>query len=89
MKHFKVRVQYANGIDFLFECDAVTGWQAGALARVAGRLAGMGGSMDVKETIVQEVQAMSDYEIRKARDEQIAALIEEFETEFGEWDDGK
>ncbi len=29
---------------------------------------------------------MSDYEIRKARDEQIAALIEEFETEFGEWD---
>ena len=32
---------------------------------------------------------MSDYEIRKARDEQIAALIEEFEDEFGEWDDGK
>ena len=32
---------------------------------------------------------MSDYEIRKARDEQIAALIAEFETEFGEWDDGK
>ncbi len=29
---------------------------------------------------------MSDYEIRKARDEQIARLIEEFETEFGEWD---
>lgn len=29
---------------------------------------------------------MSDYEIRKARDEQIAALIEEFEAEFGEWD---
>ena len=55
MKHFKVRVQYANGIDFLFECDAVTGWQAGALARVAGRLAGLGGAMDVKETIVQEV----------------------------------
>ena len=55
MKHFKVRVQYLNGIDFLFECDAVTGWQAGALARVAGRLAGMGGSMDVKETIVKEV----------------------------------
>ncbi len=24
MKHFKVRVQYLNGIDFLFECDAVT-----------------------------------------------------------------
>jgi len=55
MKHFKVRVQYLNGVDFLFECDAVTGWQAGALARVAGRLAGMGGSIDVKETIVQEV----------------------------------
>jgi len=32
---------------------------------------------------------MSDYEIRKARDEQIARLIEEFEAEFGEWDDGK
>ena len=54
MKHFKVRVQYLNGVDFLFECDAATDWQAGALARVAGRLAGMGGSMDVKETIVQE-----------------------------------
>ena len=89
MKHFKVRVQYTNGIDFLFECDAVTGWQAGALARVAGRLAGMGGSMDVKETIVQEAQAMSDYEIRKARDEQIARLIAEFEAEFGGWDDGQ
>ena len=89
MKHFKVRVQYLNGIDFLFECDAVTGWQAGALARVAGRLAGLGGSMDVKETIVQEAQTMSDYEIRKARDEQIARLIAEFESEFGEWDDGK
>ena len=89
MKHFKVRVQYLNGIDFLFECDAVTGWQAGALARVAGRLAGMGGAMDVKETIVQEAQAMSDYEIRKARDEQIAALVAEFEAEYGEWDDGQ
>ena len=32
---------------------------------------------------------MSDYEIRKARDEQIAALIAEFEAEYGEWDDGK
>ncbi len=29
---------------------------------------------------------MSDYEIRKARDEQIARLIAEFESEFGEWD---
>lgn len=32
---------------------------------------------------------MSDYEIRKARDEQIARLIAEFEDEFGEWDDGE
>ena len=32
---------------------------------------------------------MSDYEIRKARDEQIASLIAEFEDDFGEWDDGK
>jgi hypothetical protein len=32
---------------------------------------------------------MSDYEIRKARDEQIARLIAGFEDEFGEWDDGK
>ena len=29
---------------------------------------------------------MSDYEIRKARDEQIAALVAEFEAEYGEWD---
>ena len=32
---------------------------------------------------------MSDYEIRKARDEQIAALVAEFEAEYGEWDDGE
>ena len=32
---------------------------------------------------------MSDYEIRKARDAEIARLIAEFEDEFGEWDDGK
>lgn len=32
---------------------------------------------------------MSDYEIRKARDEQIAALVAEFEAAYGEWDDGK
>lgn len=32
---------------------------------------------------------MNDYEIRKARDEQIARLIAEFEAEFGEWDDGQ
>ena len=32
---------------------------------------------------------MSDYEIRKARDEQIAALVAEFEAEYGEWDDGQ
>ena len=31
---------------------------------------------------------MSDYE-RKARDEQIAALVAEFEAEYWEWDDGK
>jgi len=55
MKHFKVRVQYTNGIDFLFECDAVTGWQAGAIARVEGRRLGLGGAMDVKETIVEEL----------------------------------
>jgi hypothetical protein len=29
---------------------------------------------------------MSDYEIRKARDEQIAALVAEFEAVYGEWD---
>lgn len=29
---------------------------------------------------------MSDYEIRKHRDEQIAAMIAEFEAEYGEWD---
>jgi len=23
MKHFKVRVQYLNGIDFLFECEKI------------------------------------------------------------------
>ena len=32
---------------------------------------------------------MSDYEVRKARDEQIACLIAEFEDEFGGWDDGQ
>lgn len=29
---------------------------------------------------------MSDCEIRKHRDEQIAAMIAEFEAEYGEWD---
>lgn len=29
---------------------------------------------------------MSDYEIRKQRDEQIAALAAEFEAEYGGWD---
>lgn len=29
---------------------------------------------------------MSDYEIRKHRDEQIAAMIAEFEAEYGELD---
>ena len=55
MKHFKVRVQYLNGVEFIHECKTLTNWQAGALARVAGRLAGFGGSMDVKETIVEEL----------------------------------
>ena len=32
---------------------------------------------------------MSDYEIRKARDEQIARLIADFEAEFVGWDDGQ
>lgn len=39
MKHFKVRVQYTNGIDFLFECDAVTAWQAGARKTATGATA--------------------------------------------------
>ena len=29
---------------------------------------------------------MSDCEIRKHRDEQITAMIAEFEAEYGEWD---
>lgn len=55
MKHFKVKVQYLNGTDFLFECDAATNWQAGAIARVEGRRLGLGGAMDIKETIVEEL----------------------------------
>lgn len=55
MKHFKVRVQYTNGIDFLFECDAVTGWQAEAMARVKGRQLGLGGFMDVVKTTSERV----------------------------------
>lgn len=54
MKHFKVTVQYLNGTDFVFECDAESSWQAAALARVQGRRLGLGGSMDVKDTIVEE-----------------------------------
>lgn len=50
MKHFKVRVQYTNGIEFIHECKALTNWQAAAIARVEGRRLGLGGAMDVKET---------------------------------------
>ena len=32
---------------------------------------------------------MSNYEIRKQRDEQIAALVAEFEADYGGWDDGQ
>jgi hypothetical protein len=28
MKHFKVRVQYTNGIEFIHECKTLTNWQA-------------------------------------------------------------
>ena len=55
MKHFKVRVQYLNGVEFVHECKTLTNWQAGAIARVEGRRLGLGGSMDVKETIVEEL----------------------------------
>jgi hypothetical protein len=55
MKHFKVRVQYTNGIEFIHECKTLTNWQAAAIARVEGRRLGLGGAMDVKETIVEEV----------------------------------
>ena len=55
MKHFKVRVQYLNGTDFVYECKTLTNWQAAAIARVEGRRLGLGGAMDVKETIVEEL----------------------------------
>ena len=55
MKHFKVTVQYLNGVDFVYECNADTQWQAGAMARVQGRRLGLGGSMDVKNTVIEEV----------------------------------
>lgn len=55
MKNYKVKVVYSNGVDFLFECEASTNWQAGAMARVEGRRLGFGGAMDVKETIIDEV----------------------------------
>jgi len=55
MKHFKVKVQYLNGTEFVHECKTLTNWQAAAIARVEGRRAGFGGAMDVKETIVEEV----------------------------------
>lgn len=54
MKHFKVRVQYLNGVEFVHECKTLTNWQAGAIARVEGRRLGLGGAMDVKETIVED-----------------------------------
>ena len=54
MKHFKVTVQYLNGVDFVYECNADTQWQAAAMARVQGRRIGLCGSMDVKDTIVEE-----------------------------------
>lgn len=55
MKHFKIKVQYLNGNEFCFECDAKTNWQAAALARIKGKELGLGGAMDVKNTIVEEV----------------------------------
>ena len=55
MKNFKVTVQYLNGTDFVYECNADSNWQAAAMARVQGRRMGFGGSVDVKETIVEEV----------------------------------
>lgn len=54
MKHFKVTVQYLNGVDFIYECVAQSNWQAAAMARVEGRRMGFGGSMDVKNTIIEE-----------------------------------
>jgi len=54
MKHFKVTVQYLNGVDFIYECDAQSNWQAAAMARVEGRRMGFGGAMDVKNTITEE-----------------------------------
>ena len=53
MKHFKVTVQYLNGTDFVYECDAESNWQAAALARIQGRRLGFGGAMDVKEAITE------------------------------------
>jgi hypothetical protein len=44
----------ASGVDFVYECTADTQWQAAAMARVQGRRLGLGGSMDVKETIIEE-----------------------------------
>jgi hypothetical protein len=54
MKHFKVKVQYQNGTEFVFECNAESNWQAAAMARVQGRRLGFGGAMDVKNTIIEE-----------------------------------
>lgn len=54
MKYFKVTVQYLNGVDFIYECDDQSNWQAAAMARVEGRRMGFGGSMDVVKTDVEE-----------------------------------
>ena len=54
MKHFKVKVQYQNGTEFVYECDAESNWQAAAMARVQGRRLGFGGAMDVVKTDVEE-----------------------------------
>ena len=54
MKHFKVKVQYQNGTEFVYECDAESNWQAAAIARVQGRRLGFGGAMDVVKTDVEE-----------------------------------
>lgn len=55
MKSFKVKVHYQNGTEFIYECNAESNWQAAAMARVQGRRLGLGGSMDVLKTDVEEV----------------------------------
>jgi len=62
MKHFKVTVQYLNGVDFIYECDAQSNWQAAAMARVEGRRMGFGGAMDVKNTCLLYTYDAADEE---------------------------